>query len=162
MKRHRFLPTFRPSHPSTDQGIALLIAIAVLAALGVVTLTALALARAERIAGLGAISRVQARAAAEAALADAMRGWPASSTPLAPGAETHLVDVHVLGPAEGLASVRALGGSIYALRASGVRVSLAGDSLGFARLELLVLLQGPDSLGMVHPRPYPRGWRSLP
>lgn len=147
---------------SDERGIALLLAIGILSALAVITLTALALARIERLAGMSAISRVQARAAAEAALTDAMRGWPHSTTPLTPGAETHLVDVQVSGPAAGHASVRSLGGSVYALRASGVRVSLAGDSLGLARLELLVLLQGPDSLGMVHPRPYPRGWRSLP
>jgi len=154
--------TVRQSRSPTDRGIALLMAIALLATLGVISLTGLALARAERIAGLGAISQVQARAAAQAALAAALLGWSASSTPGAPGEERQLVDLVVPGPATGRASVRALGGTVYAIRASGARLSQARDSLGSVRLELLVLLQAPDSFGTVHPRPYPRGWRQLP
>jgi len=144
------------------KGIALLLAVVVLSALGVISLTGLALARGERRAGLTAVARVQARAAAEAALADALLGWPAASTPVAPGQELLLVQLTVPGPAQGLARVRALGGPIYALEATGERVSQAGDLLGAARLELLVLLDPPDSTGATRPRPYPRGWRSFP
>ncbi len=155
-------PPVRRSAGPTEHGVALLIAIAILAAISTMTLTALALARTERVAGLSAISAVQARAAAESALAEAMQGWAAGLTPGVPGAETPLTSVAEPGPAQGWASVRALGGLVYALRGSGVRLSQAGDSLGLARLELLVLLEGPDSNGRVHPRAYPRGWRLLP
>jgi hypothetical protein len=146
----------------TERGIALLLAIAILAAISTMTLTALALARMERVAGVAAVSQVQARAAAESALAEAMQGWASAFTPLTPGAEATLATVTVPGSADGRASVRALGGPVYAIRAEGARISLAGDTLGSARLELLVLLDAPDSLGRVHPRSYPRGWRLLP
>ena len=155
-------PTVRPTARPPEQGIALLLAIAILAAISTMTLTALALARMERVAGVSAVSQVQARAAAESALTEAMQGWASGLTPIAPGAEAPLATVTVPGSAEGRASVRALGGPVYAIRAGGVRLSLAGDTLGSARLELLVLLDPPDSLGRVHPRPYPRGWRLLP
>jgi len=146
----------------TEHGIALLLAITVLAALGVISVTALTLARTERAAGLAAIARVQARGAAEGALALALLGWPNSSTPVAAGDETSLARFSVPGPADGQAKVRALGGPVYALEASGVRRSAAGVLLAAVRLELLVLLGGPDSNSIVHPRAYPRGWRLLP
>ena len=149
-------------HRPTERGVALLLAIAILAAISAMTLTAVALARTERVAGLAAVSQVQARAAAESALAEAMQGWSAGLTPGLPGMQAALASVTVPGPARGQASVRALGGPVYALRAEGARLSLAGDTLGSARLELLVLLEGPDSLGRVRPQAYPRGWRLLP
>ena len=151
-------------HRSTesDRGVALVLAITVLVAVGMISLTGLALAHAERVAGLAAVARVQARAAAEAALAEAMLGWPAANTPSVPGEELLLAGVTVPGPAEGRASVRALGGPIYALEGWGTRLSLAGEPLGSVRLELLILLEPPDSLGTARPRRYPRGWRMLP
>lgn len=155
-------PTGAREAPLGEQGIALLLAVAVLAALGIISLTALALARTERAAGLAAIARVQARGAAEGALALAQLGWPSSSTPLAPGAETNLTLFSAPGPAVGQAKVRALGGAVYALEASGARLSVAGDLLGSVHLELLVLLSPPDSNSRVHPAAYPRGWRLLP
>jgi len=148
----------RPS----ERGVALLLAVGVLVAVGMISLTALALARAERVAGLAAVARVQARAAAEAALAQAMQGWPSGSTPAAPGEELVVARATVPGPAEGQASVRALGGPVYALLGAGTRLSAAGEPLGSVRLELLVLLEGPDSTGRARPRRYPRGWRVLP
>jgi hypothetical protein len=148
--------------PLGRRGVALLLAVIALSALGVISLTGLALARGERRAGLTAVARVQARAAAEAALAEALLGWPAASTPVAPGQEVLLVQLTVPGPAQGLVRVRALGGPIYALQAMGERLSQSGDLLGAARLELLVVLDPPDSTGTTRPKPYPRGWRSLP
>jgi hypothetical protein len=145
-----------------ERGVALLLAVTVLAAIGMISLTGLALARAERVAGVAAIAQVQARAAAEAALAEAMRGWPAGDTPAAPGEELLLARVTVPGPADGAAKLRALGGPIYALEASGTRVSLAGEPLGSAHLQMLVLLDPTDSSGTARPRRYPRGWRLLP
>ncbi|HEV8599050.1 MAG TPA: hypothetical protein VGQ69_06790 [Gemmatimonadales bacterium] len=144
------------------RGIALLIAVVALSALGVISLTGLALARAESRAGLAAVARIQARAAAEAVLAEALLGWPVASTPSTPGAEVLLAQLSVPGPAQAEVRLRALGGPIYALEASGQRVSLAGELLGAARLELLVRLDPPDSGGTIRPRPYPRGWRALP
>jgi hypothetical protein len=140
----------------------LLLAVTVLAALGIISLTGIALARAERVAGQAALARVQARGAAESALARASLGWESWRTPIAPGATVELVQFSEPGPAMGKAELRALGGPIYALEASGVRLSNSGDSLGVSRLELLVILRAPDSVGMVRPKPYPRGWRSLP
>ena len=145
-----------------ERGVVLLLAVTVLVAVGMISLTGLALARAERMAGLAAVARVQARAAAEAALTEAMRGWPAADTPSPAGEELVLARVTVPGPADGQASVRALGGPIYALEASGTRRSLAGEPLGSVRLELLVLVDPPDSTGTARPRRYPRGWRILP
>ena len=147
---------------SREHGVALLLAVAVLAALGVISLTALTLARMERVTGLAAIARVQARGAAEGALSQARLGWPSSSTPVGPGNETGLARFSVPGPADGQASVRALGGAVYALEASGVRRSAAGDVLASVRVELLVRLAGPDSNSLVRPIPYLRGWRLLP
>jgi hypothetical protein len=140
----------------------LLLAIVVLAALGIISLTALTLARGERVAGLGALARVQARGAAEAALAQGMLGWPSALTPATPGDSVLLARVSLPGPARGDAELRALGGPVYAITASGVRLSGAGELLGAARLELLVLLEAADSSGSVHPQAYPRGWRLLP
>jgi len=145
-----------------ERGIALLLAIVVLAALGVISLTALTLAQMERVSGLAALARVQARGAAEGALALARLGWPSSSTPVAVGNVTTLAHFSVPGPADGLARVRALGGPIYALEASAERRASSGDLLASVRLELLVLLAGPDSNSMIRPVPYPRGWRLLP
>jgi hypothetical protein len=143
-------------------GVALLLAIAVLAALGIISLTALTLARGERVAGLSAVARVQARGAAETALAQGMLGWPSALTPLAAGDSVLLSTVSLPGAALGSAQLHALGGPIYAIAASGRRLSGAGDPLGAVRLELLVLLQTADSSGVIRPRAYPRGWRSLP
>ena len=143
-------------------GIALLMAVIVLSALGAITLSALALARTEQAAGLAALARVQARAAAEGALTLARQGWPATSTPVIPGAETTLAGFVAPGPANGRATLRALGGPFFSLEAAGTRLSVAGGELGSVRLQLLVLLPPPDSSGTVHPSPFPRGWRVLP
>jgi type II secretory pathway pseudopilin PulG len=144
------------------RGVALVLAVAVLASLGVIAATGFALARAERVAGLTALAEVQARAAAEGALTEALQGWPIARTPALPGDESPLARFSVPGPAEGLAAVRSLGGSVYALKAVGIRSDGGGNPLATVRVELLVLLEpvGPDSL--VHPKAYPRGWRSFP
>ena len=143
-------------------GVALLLAVVVLAALGAITLSALALARTEQSAGLAALAHVQARAAAEGALTLARQGWPGSSTPVIPGGEISLTGFVAPGPATGNARLRALGGPFYSLEASGARFSVAGSELGSVRMQLLVLLGPPDSSGSVHPTPFPRGWRLLP
>jgi hypothetical protein len=144
------------------RGVALLLAVVVLAALGAITLSALALARTEQSAGLAALARVQARGAAEGALTLARQGWPGSSTPVIPGGETSLAGFLAPGPASGGARVRALGGPFFSLEASGVRFSVAGRELGSVRMQLLVLLGPPDSSGNIRPSPFPRGWRVLP
>lgn len=140
----------------------LLLAIVMLTALGAISITGYELGRSERQAGQAALARVQARGAAEAALAQALAGWPPGLTPVAAGEETFLVSF--MGPAgtRGTATVRALGGPVYALRAEGEKRDQAGSAIGFAELELLVLLDsaGPDST--VRPRRYPRGLRILP
>ncbi len=144
------------------RGVALVLAVAVLASLGVIAATGFALARAEHIAGLTALAEVQARAAAEGALTEALQGWPTARTPAVPGEEWPLARFSTPGPAEGNAAVRALGGPVYAIRSVGIRSDGGGNPLATVRVELLVLLEpaGPDSL--VHPRAYPRGWRSFP
>ena len=140
----------------------LLLCLVALASLSAMTLTEFVLARLERQAGQAAMARVQARAAAEAAVTDAMQGWPAVATPTSPGAEVQLVALDAPGPVRGFASLRSLGGPVYALHGKGVRTDRSGTAIGFAELELLVLLElaGPDSV--VRPRIYPRGWRILP
>ncbi len=144
------------------RGVALLIAVSVIAALGMISLTAFELARMERVAGLAAVAEIQARGAAEAALTDAMAGWPKAQTPLAPGQEALLVAVTLPGPSVGQASVRALGGPVFSIRAGGTRRDGAGGTLAEIRIEQLVRLDSlaPDSL--IHPRKYPLGWRLLP
>ncbi|HLB53677.1 MAG TPA: hypothetical protein VJK71_01045 [Gemmatimonadales bacterium] len=144
------------------RGMALLLAIVGLTSLGAITITGFLLARAERQAGRAAVARVQARGAADAALTEALLGWPEIRTPVAVGAETQLVVVTVPGPAEGTATLRSLGGPVFALHGEGVRRDRGGSAIGFVETELLVLLDsaGPDSL--VRPRVYPRGWRILP
>ncbi len=144
------------------RGVALLMAVAVIAALFTISLSGYALARMERAAGLSAVAEVQARGAAEAALADAMAGWPKSVTPLVPGQEASLAAVSLPGPATGTAVVRSLGGPVFSLNATGLRLTAAGEPLGWVRVEVLVRLDsaGPDS--MIRPRKFPLGWRLLP
>lgn len=144
------------------RGVALLLAVGVIAALGMISLSGYALARAERFAGLAAVAEVQARGAAETALAMAMAGWPRVQTPLLPGQVTILATSMVPGPALGQAAVVSLGGPIFAIRASGVRNNAAGTVIAEILMELLVRLDSlaPDSL--IHPRKYPLGWRLLP
>ena len=145
-----------------ERGIALLIVVSMLGTLAAITLTAFTLAKSQREGGLAALARVQARGAAEAALAQAFQGWPSALVPLMPGQEVQLASFAGPGPASGSASLRFLGGPIYAIRATGVRLSVAGDTLGLVRLELLARLGSPDSAAVIHPVPYPRGWRVLP
>jgi len=145
-----------------DRGVALLMAIVVTAALGLISVTGYALARAERAAGLAAVARVQARGVAEAAASEALLGWPPERTPVAPGEESLLARVTGPGPAEGAANLRALGGPLFAIRAEGVRKDGAGELLASVRLEVLVLHEPMAADSLVHPRVYPRGWRLLP
>ena len=144
------------------RGVALLMAVAVIAALCTISLSGYALARMERAAGLSAVAEVQARGAAEAALTDAMAGWPRWVTPLLPGQEAPLASVSLPGPVTGSVVVRALGGPVYSLNAVGTRLTAAGEPLASVRVEVLVRLDsaGPDSL--IKPRKYPLGWRLLP
>ena len=144
------------------RGIALLVAVVVLAALGVISVTGFALGQAERVAGTLAVAEVQARGAAEGAMADALGGWPPERTPVGAGSEQRVSDVTLPGPAVGRAVVRALGGRVYSILGIGERRDRSGRVLARVREELLVTLDsiGPDSL--VRPRLYPRGWRLLP
>lgn len=144
------------------RGVALLFAVAVIAALGVISLTGFGLARTERAAGLAAVAEVQARGAAEAALADAMGGWPSPQTPVLPGQEVVLSSIALPGPVMGQAVVRALGGPILLIRATGTRRSAVGAVLASILVEQLIRLDSlaPDSL--IHPRKYPLGWRLFP
>ncbi len=142
--------------------MALLVAVVVLAALGVISATGLALGQAERLAGILAVAEVQARGAAEAAIAEALRGWPTLQTPILPGREVLLAQLTVPGPASGRATLRALGGRVYSITGRGERIDAAGRTVATVRAELLVTVDsiGPDST--VRPRAYPRGWRLLP
>jgi hypothetical protein len=144
------------------RGVAMLMAVSVIAALGTISLSAYALARMERAAGVAAVAEVQARGAAEAALADAMAGWDRSLTPLLPGQEAPLASVTLPGPATGRAVIRALGGPVFSLNATGSRLTGAGQPLASVRVELLVRLDStaPDSL--TRARKFPLGWRLLP
>jgi len=153
----------RPPVPAPGgRGVALFLAVVALAALGLISLTGLTLAWGERAAGLAALARVQARGAAEAALAQALVGWPSAATPLLPGSFTLLVRLTLPGPAHGSARLRSLGGAIYALDAVGFRVTPGGDTLGAVRMQQLVLLPAPDSVSLIRPLRYPRGWHLLP
>ena len=142
--------------------MALLFAIAVIAALGMISLTGFGLARMERASGLAAVAEVQARGAAETALTDAMAGWAPSQTPSNPGLEVLLATVAVPGPASAQAFVRALGGPVFSIRSGGVRRNGAGLPLASVWMEQLVRLDSAAPDGLVHPRKYPLGWRLLP
>ena len=143
------------------RGVALLLAVALLAALGVIATTAFTLARAERVAGLAALADVQAQTAAEAAAAEALRGWPRAESPVSPGDELPLVNLTLPGPADGWAAVRALGGPILALRAWGVRRDAGGAPLAERRMELLVRLDSAGGGDSLRPRVERRGWQTL-
>ena len=140
------------------RGIAILVALVVLTTLGMIAATAFSLARLERRAGAGAIAEVQAQGAAEAALAEASRGWPKTLVPAMPGQENVLVSLSLPGSAVGSLVLRSLGGPIYLLRAAGMRPVGAGFPPASVRIEVLVRLDsaGPDSL--IRPRRDPRGW----
>jgi hypothetical protein len=142
-------------------GYALLIALVALAGVGSVITTGFALAKSESRAGRAAIAQVQAQSAAETAAADALRGWNVSDTPSRAGQENRIVKVNLPGAAEGTASVRSIGGPVYAIRATGVSREASGDAIGFAEIEVLVLLDSAQE-GRIRPRIYPRGWRILP
>jgi hypothetical protein len=141
-------------------GYALLIALVALAGIGALIATDFALARIESRAGIAAVARVQAQSAAETAATDALQGWNLADTPNQAGQETRIVQVNLPGSVEGSATVRSLGGPIYAIHATGVRRE-AGSAIGFAEIEVLVLLDSAQE-GRIRPRTYPRGWRILP
>jgi hypothetical protein len=144
-----------------NRGFALLLAIGTLLGLTAIVLTAGLLAQSESRSGLAALARVEAQAAAMTAATDALEGWNESETPLVPGEERRIVTLTGSGPAEGTATVRSLGGPIYAIRAIGVRRDHAGSAIGYAGIEVLILLDSTIS-ERVTPRVYPRGWRILP
>jgi len=145
----------------TRRGIALLVAVAMLATLGAIAMTAYTLARAERVAGLGLLAEVQAGAAAEAAATEALAGWPAARTPALPGEQASLARIALPGPAEGWSVVRALGGPIFAIRAWGVRRDAGGVVLAERRLTVLVRLESSPSGDSVRPRVDPHGWQAI-
>ena len=145
----------------TRRGIALLVAVAMLATLGAIAMTAYTLARAEGMAGLGLLAEVQAGAAAEAAATEALAGWPAARTPALPGEEAPLAQIALPGPTEGWSVVRALGGPIFAIRAWGVRRGAGGVALAERRLTLLVRLESSPSRDSVRLRIDPHGWQAV-
>lgn len=138
-------------------GLSLLLAVASLAVLGVVASSGVLLATREARLGRQALAAVRARAAAEAALTEAFRGWPADITPSMPGDSVQIAAISLPGPARGSVFLRALGGPVLALRASGEAGSLSAQ-----RIELLIEIDtvGADSLW--RPRPIGRGWRAIP
>jgi hypothetical protein len=142
-------------------GYALLIALVALGGMGAVVSTGFALARSESRTGLSALARVQAQSAAETAAADALLGWNRADTPTQPGQEFRIVQVNLPGAVEGAATVRSLGGPVFAIRATGIRREAGGGAIGFAEIEVLVLLDSTPE-GRIRPRTYPRGWRILP
>ncbi len=144
------------------RGAALLFAVAAIAALGMISITGFGLARMEGAAGLAAMAEVQARGAAEAALAEAMAGWPKPQTPVLPGQETLLSTVSLPGPATGRAVVRALGGPVFSIHSSGIRRSVGGEVLAAIVMEQLIRLDSAGSDSLIRPRKYPLGWRLLP
>ncbi len=144
-----------------SRGFALLLAIGTLVGLAGIVLTAAVLSQNESRSGLAALGSIEAKAAALTAASDALEGWNQSDTPQVPGQERRIVAVTVPGPAEGTATLRSLGGPIYAIRANGVRRDVSGRAIGSAEFEVLILLDSAIS-GRVRPRVYPRGWRILP
>lgn len=149
------------STAGSERGIALLLVLLALGGVAAILTSAFLLARDESRAGLAALARVQAEAAAEAALTDALNGWDSTRTPDPPGEETRLVSLRFPGSAEGTATVRWLGGTVYRIRSSAVRRTGSGTAIAFVEREALVLLDSAAS-GRVSPRVYPRGWRILP
>jgi hypothetical protein len=143
------------------RGVALVLALVALVGLGAIVTTGFALARSESQAGFAALARVLARSAAETVIADALEGWPVEETPVTPGEERRLVTLTFPGGAEGSATLRSLGGSVFAIHGVGQRRAPAGGAIGFAEIEVLVLLDSAPA-GRIRPRVYPRGWRILP
>ena len=141
----------------TRRGLALLLAVASLAALGMVAASGVMLATREAALGQRALAGVRARGAADAALAEAYRGWPAGLTPLMPGDSVQIAVVALPGSAAGSVFLRALGGPVYALRATGEVGSLA-----LQRLELLIEIDTTGTDSLVRPLPIARGWRPIP
>ena len=144
------------------RGVALLLAVAVIAGLGMISLTGFGLARVERAAGLAAMAEVQARGAAETALARAMAGWAPALTPVVAGQQSLIATTTVPGPATGQAVVLALGGPVFSIRASGVRRNAAGIAVAEILMEQLVRLDSAAPDSQIHPRKYPLGWLLLP
>ena len=142
-------------------GAALLLVLVAISGLAALVAGAFPLARSASRSGLGAVARVQARAAAETAITDAMLGWEAVDSPAIPGEERQLARHWLPGPVLSTAVVRNLGGPVFSLRGTGVRRDGSGSAIGFAQLELLVVLDSGFP-GRVRPRPYPGGWRILP
>ena len=144
------------------RGFALLVVVAALAVLGALTATGLALAIREAAVGRSTLADARARAAAEAALAEAVRGWNPGATPASPGDSLALGPVVFSGGVTGKAVLHALGGPILALRSTGLVSSPGGAVLGRSRIERLIRVDssGPDSL--FRPRFVGRGWRLIP
>ncbi len=143
------------------RGFALLLALGTLLGLAAIVLTAAMLAQNEARSGLAALARIEAQGAALTAASDALEGWSEADTPLVPGEERTIVTVTNPGPVTGTATLRSLGGPVFAIRANGVRREASGSAMGYASIEILILLDSVAG-GRVRPRVYPRGWRILP
>jgi len=144
------------------RGIALLIAIAALLSLGVIAMTGVTLALREADLGRAAIADAKANGAADAALAEGLRGWSPGMIPLVAGDSVTLPVEPLAGTAQGSLVLYSLGGPILALRGTGQTLGRGGILLARSRVELLVRL---DSLGrdsLVYLRAITRGWRPIP
>ena len=139
------------------RGLALLLAVASLAVLGIVSASGILLATREAALGLRALAGVRARAAADAALSEVFRGWSPAITPVVPGDSVQIAALVLPGPATGSAFLRALGGPVFAVRATG-----ESRSLVVQRLELLIEIDTVGSDSLWRPRPIGRGWRVIP
>ena len=138
-------------------GVALLLAVTALAALGVVAASGVLLASREAGLGSRALARVRAGAAADGALAEAHRGWPAELSAVALGDSVPLAVVAFPGSATGTVFLHFLGGPLYALRATG-NVGVVATQ----RLELLIEIDTSGLDSLARPRPVARGWRRIP
>jgi len=144
------------------RGIALLLAIAALFALGFMATTGVALAMREADLGRTAVADAKASGAADAAVAEGFRGWNPAITPLAPGDSVVLPVQPLPGAALGSLVLHSLGGPILALRGTGATFGPNGIVLARSRVELLIRLDSAAADSLVYPRAITRGWRRIP
>jgi hypothetical protein len=145
------------------RGLALLLAIVALALISGIAATAVELAMAEHKGGAGLLAATQARAAAEAALAEASQGWPRSLRPSGVGSSQILWNrVFTQGVNAELRLVATEGPYLIAV-GQGTRRAAGGQVIATAEVQQIVR---PDSVPpdtLERPARLPRSrWRSPP
>ncbi len=147
---------------SEHRGAALLLAVVLLGLVSAAVASAVELALAEHRNGLGILASAQARAAAEAALAEAHQGWPASARPVVPAASRVVWSAGYPQSVQSELTLIATDGPFVVVRGRGYRRA-GGAILADAVVDGVALVDSFPANSLERPRHPPRWrWHSPP